>query len=654
MIKNIVFDVGRVLVTFNPEEYLKKLGYDERTRQKIEEAMFKNPLWNEQDRGVLSDEELLSKFVANAPEYEIQIKEAFKKIAATIELLPHTMEWVKGLKAKGYQLYVLSNYGEYTYEQTKHKLEFLSYMDGSIFSFQYKVIKPEREIYELLLNKFELKAEESVFIDDRLENVEAAKALGFSGIQFQSYEQAEKELEKMMNIDKLLEDQRRFFQSGATLSVQFRVEMLKRLRCTVQKYENEIADALKKDLGKSDFEGFMCESGLVLSEIRYMIRHTRKFAAKHRVRTPLAQFAATSYKKASPYGNTLIMSPWNYPFLLTMDPLADAIAAGNTAIVKPSAYSPATSKVIEKIVTECFPSEHVAVVTGGRKENASLLEKKFDFVFFTGSQNVGKEVLRHTAETLTPAVLELGGKSPCIVDDTAKLKLAAKRIVFGKYLNCGQTCVAPDYILCHRSVKELFVKEVCDQIKKQYGENPLANPDYGKIINEKHFERVCRLIDRDKVVIGGNIDRNRLQIGPTVMDNVTWEDAVMQEEIFGPIMPVLAFDEFDEVYELLAKKPKPLALYLFSEDKKRTHEVTERCAYGGGCINDTIIHLATSEMGFGGVGESGMGSYHGKEGFDAFSHTKSIVNKKTWMDLPIRYQPYKRGLYGKLLHLFLK
>lgn len=269
-----------------------------------------------------------------------------------------------------------------------------------------------------------------------------------------------------MDIDRLLESQRRFFRSGATLSVQFRIEMLKKLRSTVKKYETEIAEALKEDLGKSDFEGFMCEIGLVLSEISYMIRHTRRFSAKHRVHTPLAQFSAASYKKASPYGNTLIMSPWNYPFLLTIDPLADAIAAGNTAILKPSAYSPATGKVIEKIVTECFPPEYVAVVTGGRKENASLLEKKFDFVFFTGSQNVGKEVLRHTAENLTPVVLELGGKSPCIVDDTAKLKLAAKRIVFGKYLNCGQTCVAPDYILCHRSVKELFVKEVCEQIKK--------------------------------------------------------------------------------------------------------------------------------------------------------------------------------------------
>lgn len=458
----------------------------------------------------------------------------------------------------------------------------------------------------------------------------------------------------MMNIDEILEKQRQFFRSGATLPVSFRIEMLKKLYNTIKKYETEICKALTTDLGKSDFEGFMCEVGLTLTEISYMIRHVRKFAKEHTVWTPLAQFASRSYKKPSPYGNTLIMSPWNYPFLLTIDPLADAIAAGNTAIVKPSAYSPATSAVIDKIITECFDSRYIAVVTGGRKENAALLEKKFDFIFFTGSQNVGKEVLRHTAETLTPAVLELGGKSPCIVDSTAKLKLAAKRIIFGKYLNCGQTCVAPDYILCHRSVKEQFVKEVCSQIQKQYGENPLSNPDYGKIINEKHFDRLCGLIDSDKTVLGGNSDRETLQIAPTVMDNVTWADAVMQEEIFGPIMPILTFDSFDEVYSLLADKPKPLALYLFSESKKQIREVTERCAYGGGCINDTIIHLATSEMGFGGVEESGMGSYHGKEGFDVFSHSKSIVNKKTWMDLPMRYQPYNRGIYGKLLKLFLR
>lgn len=457
-----------------------------------------------------------------------------------------------------------------------------------------------------------------------------------------------------MNIDQILESQRKYFQSGATLPVKFRIEMLKRLYNAVKKYETEIGEALQEDLGKSDFEGFMCEVGLTLTEISYMIRHTKRFAKERIVYTPLAQFAARSYKKPSPYGNTLIMSPWNYPFLLTIDPLADAIAAGNTAIVKPSAYSPATSAIIEKIITECFEPEYVAVVTGGRKENAALLEQKFDFIFFTGSQSVGKEVLRHTAETLTPAVLELGGKSPCIVDSTAKIKLAAKRIVFGKYLNCGQTCVAPDYILCYKSVKEEFVKEICAQIRKQYGENPLNNSDYGRIVNEKHFDRLCGLIDKKKTIFGGEVDKETLQIAPTVMDNVTWEDAVMQEEIFGPVMPILIFDNFDEIYALLANKPKPLALYLFSEDKKRIKEVTERCSYGGGCINDTIIHLATSEMAFGGVGESGMGGYHGKDGFDAFSHTKSIVDKKTWLDLPMRYQPYNRGIYGKLLKIFLR
>ena len=457
-----------------------------------------------------------------------------------------------------------------------------------------------------------------------------------------------------MNIDEILQRQRAFFQSGATLDVDFRIRALKKLRGAVDRYEKEISAALTADLGKSDFEGFMCETGLVRSELSYMIRHTRRFAQEKTVYTPLAQFASRSFRKPSPYGNVLIMSPWNYPFHLTIAPLADAIAAGNTAIVKPSAYSPATSAVIEKIITECFGPEYVAVVTGGRKENARLLEKKFDLVFFTGSQNVGKEVLRHTAETLTPAVLELGGKSPCIVDSTAKLKLAAKRIVFGKYLNCGQTCVAPDYILCHESVKDALVGEIRAQIKAQYGEDPLKNSDYGKIINRKHFDRVRALIDTQKTVIGGEAKEDTLQIAPTVMDNVTWNDAVMQEEIFGPVLPVLTFRDFKEVYEMLADKPKPLALYLFSEDKTRIQEVTARCRYGGGCVNDCVIHLATSSMGFGGVGESGMGAYHGKTGFDTFSHTKSIVDKKTWMDLPMRYQPYNRGLYGKLLHLFLR
>ena len=348
------------------------------------------------------------------------------------------------------------------------------------------------------------------------------------------------------------------------------------------------------------------------------------------------------------------MSPWNYPFLLTIDPLADAIAAGNTAIVKPSAYSPATSKIIEKIITECFAPEYVAVVTGGRAENSALLEQKFDFVFFTGSQAVGKEVLRHTAEHLTPAVLELGGKSPCIIDASANIKLAAKRIVFGKYLNCGQTCVAPDYILCEKSVKDEFIKEVVKQVKLQYGENPLDNKDYGKIINEKHFDRLCGLIDKNKVVFGGETNPYTCQIAPTVMENVTYDDAVMGEEIFGPIMPVLTFDSFDTVVDQLKCKDKPLALYIFSSDKKHIRRVTAELSYGGGCINDVVIHLATSGMGFGGVGESGMGSYHGKDGFNAFSHYKSIVDKKTWLDLPMRYQPYKSKIYGKLLQMFLR
>ena len=459
---------------------------------------------------------------------------------------------------------------------------------------------------------------------------------------------------KANEIDIILEKQREFFASGKTLPVKFRIEMLKKLREAIKKYEKEIEDALTSDLGKSEFEGFMCEVGLAQTEVSYMIKHTRRFAAEHTVVTPLAQFASRSYKKPSPYGNVLIMSPWNYPFLLSIDPLADAIAAGNTAIVKPSAYSPATGAIIEKIITECYPPEYVAVITGGRKENAALLEKKFDMIFFTGSTNVGREVLRHTAETLTPAVLELGGKSPCIIDSSAKIKLAAKRVVFGKYLNCGQTCVAPDYILCHKSVKDEFVREVISQIKKQYGEKPLENADYGKIVNEKHFDRVMGLIDAEKVVLGGEGKKETQQISPTVMDNVTWDDAVMQEEIFGPIMPILTFDDMNEVITMLSKKTKPLALYIFAENKKVIKEVTSRCAFGGGCVNDTVIHLATSEMGFGGVGESGMGSYHGKQGFDAFSHSKSIVDKKTWMDLPMRYQPYNRGIYGKLLHMFLK
>ena len=455
-------------------------------------------------------------------------------------------------------------------------------------------------------------------------------------------------------IRSLLEKQRAYFRSGVTVPVKFRIGQLKKLYAVVKRYENEICDALTSDLGKSHYEGFMCEVGLVLHEISYMLGHVKRFSKRKKVRTPLAQFASCSFKQPVPYGNTLIMSPWNYPFLLTMGPLVDAIAAGNTAIVKPSAYSGATGRIVEKLIAEAFSPEYVAVVTGGRAENTALLEQKFDFVFFTGSGAVGKEVLRHTAEHLTPAVLELGGKSPCIVDASADIRLAAKRIVFGKYLNCGQTCVAPDYILCERSVKDAFVAEVIKQVKAQYGENPLANKDYGKIINRKHFDRLLGLIDPKKVIVGGNADPETCRIAPTVMDNVTEADAVMGEEIFGPIMPILTFDRFDTVVDELKGKDKPLALYIFSSDRKHIDRVMTELSYGGGCINDVVIHLATSEMGFGGVGESGMGSYHGKDGFDAFTHYKSVVDKKTWLDLPMRYQPYKSKLYEKLLHLFLK
>ncbi|MBQ8851356.1 MAG: aldehyde dehydrogenase family protein, partial [Oscillibacter sp.] len=338
----------------------------------------------------------------------------------------------------------------------------------------------------------------------------------------------------MNDIHHILSAQRAYFASGATLDVEFRIRMLKKLKAAVQAHEADIARALEEDLGKNAFEGYMCETGMVLSELTYMIRSTRRFAAKERVPTPLAQFAARSYRQPSPYGNVLIMSPWNYPFLLTLDPLVDAIAAGNTAVIKPSAYSPATSALIARLISECFPPEYVAVITGGRAENAALLDQEFDLIFFTGSQSVGKEVLRRAAEHLTPAILELGGKSPCIVDETANIPLAARRIVFGKFINCGQTCVAPDYILCAESVKEELAAALKKEILRQYGPEPLTDPSYGKIINEKHFHRLCRLVDPAKIVHGGEVDPLTCRIAPTVMENVAWEDAVMQEEIFDP------------------------------------------------------------------------------------------------------------------------
>lgn len=454
-------------------------------------------------------------------------------------------------------------------------------------------------------------------------------------------------------IRQIVENQRTYFYTGATLPLSHRIEALKKIQSYILTHEAEIGKAIRKDLGKSDFESYMCETGLVLSEITYMLKRIRSFAKEKNVLTPLAQFHSRSFKKPSPYGVALIMSPWNYPFLLTIDPLIDALAAGNTVVLKPSAYSPYTSAVIQSMIEECFDTRYVAVITGGRAENTCLLNEHFDYIFFTGSQTVGKEVMRHAAAHLTPVTLELGGKSPCIVEESANIKLAARRIVFGKYLNCGQTCVAPDYIYCDRKIKDQLLAEIKRQIKRQFRSEPLTNKNYGKIINEKHFDRITKLIDSSKVVFGGKCDRTTLKIEPTVMDHVTFDDAVMQEEIFGPILPILTYDSLDQAIHKINSLPHPLALYVFTSDKTAARKVTARCGFGGGCINDTIIHLATSEMGFGGFGESGMGSYHGKDGFRTFSHYKSIVDKKTWLDLPMRYQPYRK-INEKLIHLFLK
>ncbi len=454
-------------------------------------------------------------------------------------------------------------------------------------------------------------------------------------------------------ITTILAKQHAFFASGRTIPVSFRQEQLHKLKRFLLAHEKDLNEALQKDLGKSRMESYMCEVGLTLSELTWMQRHLSSLSAKKRVPTPLAQFAARSFRSPSPYGTVLIMSPWNYPVLLTLEPLIDAIAAGNTAIVKPSAYAPYTCEVMKQIMEECFPQSYVAVVTGGRAENQTLLQQRFDMIFFTGGKTVGREVLRHAAEYLTPVTLELGGKSPCIVDSSAKIKLAARRIVFGKYLNCGQTCVAPDYVLCDKTIRDELVLAIQAEIRRQFGAAPLENPNYGKIVNRKHFERLLGLIDERKLVCGGQNNPDTLRIAPTVLTDVTWEDAVMGEEIFGPILPVLTFGTLEEAIQTVEAHPHPLALYFFSENKTAQSQILNCCRFGGGCINDTIIHLATSAMPFGGVGESGMGGYHGKAGFETFSHYRSIVDKKTWMDLPIRYQNYT-ALKEKMLRMFLK
>jgi len=441
-----------------------------------------------------------------------------------------------------------------------------------------------------------------------------------------------------MEIQAILEKQRAFFDGGATKNVGYRMEALRRLRSAVRAREADIAAALKADLNKTPMESYMTETGMVLDEIGYMLKHVEKWARPRRAATPMAQFSAVSFSYPEPYGVALIMAPWNYPFQLCIEPLIGALAAGNCAVIKPSAYAPATSHMIAQIVEETFPPEYVAVVEGGREKNAALLEQRFDYIFFTGGVTVGRLVLEKAAAHLTPVSLELGGKSPVIIDDTAKLALAAKRIAFGKYLNAGQTCVAPDYLLLPRRLKAAFVAEYKKAVAEFY-----PNGDYSAmphIVNAKHFERITGLIAGERVELGGGSDERTRFIEPTLLTDVSPESPIMQQEIFGPVLPVVDCDSIDEAIEFVRARPKPLALYLFTESRETENKVLSSLSYGGGCVNDTIIHLATSNMGFGGVGGSGMGSYHGKCSFDTFTHYKSIVRKHTFLDLPMRYLPY--------------
>lgn len=437
------------------------------------------------------------------------------------------------------------------------------------------------------------------------------------------------------------------------MPIKNRILALQTLKKVIQAKEEKIYQALQEDLGKSKSESYMCEVGMVYGELNYMLRHIRQFSRKKRKITPIAQAISKSYVMPVPKGNVLIMSPWNYPFLLTMDPLVDALAAGNCVMIKPSAYAPTTGKIIQEIIKEAFSTDFVSVITGGRLENQALLNQKFNHIFFTGSQGVGKEVLKKAADHLTSVTLELGGKSPCIIEKTADIAMAAKRIVFGKYLNCGQTCVAPDYILCDESVVETLKNALVNEIKGQFGEEPLKNNKYGKIINQKHFSRLSSLADKSTIYYGGGRKEATCQIEPTLIFPCEKEEAIMQEEIFGPLLPILTYQCLDEAIDFIASGSCPLALYIFSKNRENIYKVTEKCSFGGGCVNDTVIHLATSRMGFGGFQESGMGSYHGKEGFDTFTHYKSMVDKKTWLDLPMRYQPYTR-LHDSIIKLFLR
>lgn len=436
------------------------------------------------------------------------------------------------------------------------------------------------------------------------------------------------------------------------LPVTTRKEKLQKLKQVIQKKEVLISSALKKDLGKSDFESYLTETGFILEEISYVIKHIDSWTKNRKVRTPLNLFPAKSLLVPEPYGVVLIISPWNYPFQLCFSPLLGALAAGNKIVIKPSEFAPQTSKIIQEIIREVFLEDEVVVVEGGIEETQLLLKQKFDYIFFTGSTAVGKVIMKAAAEHLTPLTLELGGKSPLIIEESANLEMAAKRVVWGKFINAGQTCVAPDYVLIPDKLQETFLNKAKFYLEKFYGQKIESSKDYPRIINERHFDRLTQLITPHKVAVGGQFSKENKFIHPTIMKDVSWTDKVMEDEIFGPILPVIPYTNLKDALKEVVKRPKPLAFYLFTERNKVKEEVVKAVPFGGGCINDTVMHLANPYLPFGGVGASGIGSYHGKKSFDTFTHYKSILIQKTKVDIPLRYPPYA----GKLnwLKLFLR
>ena len=454
-----------------------------------------------------------------------------------------------------------------------------------------------------------------------------------------------------MDIHEIVESEKHFFRTGVTRGVDFRIDMLKKFRKAIIENDELISAALKADLNKQPFESYMCETGLLLEEINFHIKRLKKWSKTRRVKSGIGQLPGRSYVCPEPYGVVLIMAPWNYPVQLCLMPLVGAISAGNCAVVKPSAYAPESSRVISKLIESAFPTGFVTAVEGGRDANKALLDEPFDYIFFTGSVAVGKTVMEAAAKRLTPVTLELGGKSPIIVDETANLPLAARRIAFGKVLNAGQTCVAPDYLMIEKSVEAPFIEEYKKALADFFPDGDMSG--MVRIINDKHFERVCNILDNSgNIAIGGARDAETRFIEPAVLTDVPIDSPAMQQEIFGPVLPVLPYEKLDDCIDFIRSRPKPLALYIFSENKMNQEKVLNSCSFGGGCINDTVIHLASSHMSFGGVGESGMGSYHGRKSFDTFTHYRSIL-KQGKLDVKLRYFPYKSGK-EKIIRMILK